>query len=468
MSVRESNRPVQAVPPRTGRVFAIVALAVGMANLDLFVVNVALPVIGRDFHGAPLSSLSWVLNGYAIVFAALLVPLGRIADRIGHRTGFLLGLGTFTLASALCALCPSVGWLIAARVLQAAGAALCVPTSLALLLAAAAPERRAPLVRAWVAVGGVAAALGPVLGGLLTQIDWRWVFLINVPIGVAGLVLGPRVLPRNDARADKPWPDMLGSALMIFAVGALALALVKADDWGWGSVRFGGTVAVAVLAAALFVWRSAVHPAPVLDMSLLRVRGFGVATVAATLFTVAFAMMLLSVVLWCQQVLGYSAVQTGLAVAPGPLMVPLLSLMVSGLARRMGGANRVAALGTALFAGGIAWWAASVDPSVPASYPSQILPGMVLTGIGVGLTLPALIGSAAAALPATQFATGSAVIQMGRQVGSVLGISLLVTVLGGRSGQDPVEMFRSGWLVLLGVCAVALVAAAWPAKRPTA
>jgi EmrB/QacA subfamily drug resistance transporter len=457
MMVRESNRPNRALRP--GAVFAIVASAVGMSNLDLFVVNVALPAIGHDYQNGSLSTLSWVLNGYAIAFAALLVPFGRVADRLGHRSGFLLGIVVFTTASALCALCPSVGWLIAARVLQAAVAALLVPTSLALLLAATPAERRPPIVRAWTAVGGAAAALGPLLGGVLTQADWRWIFLINVPVGIICLVGGLRVLPKTAAKETGPRLDLIGTALMTVAVGALALALVKVGDWGWGSAGFLLGAATAILAAVLLVVRSNRHPAPVIEMSLLRVGGFAAPTVAATLFTVAFAMMLLSIVLWCQQVLGYSAMITGFAVAPGPLMVPLLAFAVTPLAKRFGGPAKVAVLGIVVFAVGIANWALWVDPAAP-QYFAQVLPGMMLTGIGVGLTLPALISTAATVLPAHRFATGSAIIQMARQVGTVVGIAVLVSVLGGNSdlGASALSRFRTAWMVVVVVCVLAVVA----------
>ena len=210
-----------------------------MVNLDLFIVNVALPSIGRDFHGTDLASLSWVLNAYAIVFAALLVPAGRAADLIGRRAAFLTGMIVFALASAACAAAPDVWVLVAARIVQAAGGALLMPASLSLLLAAAPPERRTGAIRAWTSVGGAAAALGPVVGGALVEASWHWVFLVNVPIIAIALIAGLRVLPLDrttahaaEVRAEAR-PDILGAVVFTVAIGALALALVKADDWGW-------------------------------------------------------------------------------------------------------------------------------------------------------------------------------------------------------------------------------------------
>ncbi|WP_345672553.1 MFS transporter, partial [Streptomyces phyllanthi] len=179
--------------------FAVVAAGVLMANLDLFIVNVALPQISSDFDDSPLSSVSWVLNAYAVVFAALLVPAGNFADRFGARATYLAGTAVFTLASLACAVAPNIWALVALRGLQAAGAAALIPASLGLLLAAAPPEKRLGAIRGWTAVSGI-ATLGPAAGGLLTEISWRWVFLVNVPIGLAVLLAGPRLLPRTPPR----------------------------------------------------------------------------------------------------------------------------------------------------------------------------------------------------------------------------------------------------------------------------
>jgi EmrB/QacA subfamily drug resistance transporter len=447
---------VNAAKPRLA--FPIVAAAVFMANLDLFIVNVALPAMGRDFHGTSLATLSWVLNGYAIVFAALLVVAGRMADRTSHRSAFLLGLATFTAASVLCALAPNVGWLVAARLVQAAGAALLMPTSLALLLAVTAPEKRQQAVRSWAAIGGIAAGLGPVLGGLLVEADWKWVFLVNVPVGVTALIAGARLLPEARSGEKGPLPDLAGAGLLTVAIGTLAIALVKADDWGWGSLRVVGSLAASAILAIVFVRRSSRHPAPIVELPLLRVRTFASATLAAMLFTVGFSGMLLSAVLWCQEVWGYSALKTGLAIAPGPLLVPPLAVGAAPLVRKLG-AGRLAAVGNLVFAAGIAWWAVFIE--LDGNYASGLLPGMVLTGIGVGLTLPTLIGAAATSLPPQRFATGSAVVTMARQVGAVLGVAVLVSILGSstQGRETALTSFRHGWEAIAGVTILAAVAA---------
>src|SRR6201986_4302084 len=414
---------------RFAAVFAVVTAGIAMVNLDLFIVNVALPSIGRTFGGADLSSLSWVLNAYAIVFAALLVPAGRAGDLIGRRPAFLGGGIVFALASAACAAAPDVWRLVVARIVQAAGGALLMPASLGLLLAAAPPDKRTGAIRGWTSVGGAAAALGPVLGGALVAANWRWVFLVNVPIAAVALLASLRVLPRADnskKRAsagatdtgDTIRPDTVGAALFSIAIGALALALVKSDEWGWTSARVLGAIALAAVLLALFARRSARHPAPVIEPHLLRLPAFSTATAANVVFGAAFGAMLLMVTLWCQDVWGWSALKTGLGVAPGPLLVPFFAVGAGPLARRIG-PRPVAAPGCAIYAAGCVFWRFNL--SLVPDYPAHMLPGMLMTGTGVGLTLPTLVSAAGSGVPPHRFATGSGVVTMARQGGVVLG-----------------------------------------------
>jgi EmrB/QacA subfamily drug resistance transporter len=423
--------------------YATVMVAVFMSSLDLFVVNVALPEIGRNFNGASLDSLSWVLNAYAIVFAALLVVAGRLADRRGHRPGFLLGLAVFTLGSTLCAVSTDTAFLVASRVVQAMGAAVLLPTSLALLLATAPPERRGRVVRAWSAVGGVAAALGPVVGGLLVQASWRWVFLINVPIGIAAIVAGLRALPTVRREDTGPLPDVFGAVLLTLSIGALSLGLVKGNSWGWGSGGTVGSLVAAAVLLALFVGQSARHPAPVVELPLLRIAAFSTSTVGVLLFTVSFGGMILSSVLWCQNVWGYSALKTGLAIAPGPLMVPPLAVAAGPLAKRIG-PGPVAALGNVLFGLGLFTWALGVGTQ--PDYAGEMLAGFLIGGVGVGLALPTLTAAAATALPTHRFATGSGVFNMSRQIGAVLGVAIAVAILGvPRTSAAALTAFQHTW-----------------------
>ena len=438
---------------RFAAVFAVVAAGIAMVNLDMFIVNVALPSIGRAFGGTDLASLSWVLNAYAIVFAALLVPAGRAADRFGRRASFLAGVVVFALASAACAAATNVWMLVAARIVQAAGGALLMPASLGLLLAAAAPAKRAGAIRAWTSVGGAAAALGPVLGGALVAVDWRWVFLVNVPVAAVALLASMRVLPPAPAvDKDAGRPDTFGAAIFTVAVGAFALALVKADDWGWSSPRVIGSIAAAAVLLALFARRSARHPVPVIEPHLLRLPAFATATGANVLFGTGFGAMLLLVTLWCQDVWGWSALRTGLAVAPGPLLVPFLAVGAGPLARRLG-PGPVAAAGCVVYAAGAVFWRLSL--SLSPDYAGHMLPGMLMTGTGVGLTLPTLVSAAVSAVPPHRFATGSGVVTMARQVGIVLGVAVLVTVLGHPAGPGALAAFQRATLLIAAMAASA-------------
>lgn len=440
---------------------AVVATAVFMTNLDLWIVNVALPSIGAGLATggrsglSDLAQLSWVLNGYAVGLAALLVAAGRLGDRIGHRRVFLAGMAIFTVSSGLCALAPTLPVLIAARVLQSVGAAAQLPTSLALLMVVFPPHRRTAAARAWSSVGALAAASGPALGGLLVVDSWRWVFVVNLPVGVLSLAAAWRVLPHPPVAEREPLPDLVGAALVTVAVGSLTGALVQAPSWGWTSAATLGLLALAVLAAAAFLRRSAVHSAPLFELALFRVPGFGLANLATFVFGAGFSIMLLADVLWCQEAWHYSALRTGLALAPGPAMVPVVTLLSSRAVHRYG-SGPVAALGAALFAAAMLWQAGLMQ--VRPSYAHDLLPSLLAGGAGVGLAVSTLIAAAVTSLPAHRSATGSAVVNAGRQVASAVGVALLVTLAGVHIGAGSRHEFRLAWLIaaLLGLVAGAL------------
>ncbi|MFI5798752.1 MFS transporter [Streptomyces sp. NPDC051677] len=430
---------------------AVVLTAVFMANIDLWIVNVALVTMQRDIGGS-LAAFSWVLNAYAVTLAALLVPAGRLGDRIGHRHVFLAGIGLFTAASAVCALSPNVGVLVAARIAQAAGAAAQLPTSLALVVAAVEPRQRMSAARGWAATGGLAAAAAPALGGALVLGSWRWVFLVNLPIGITAWLAGRRVLPRPSADRREPLPDLLGSALLIAAVGALTGFFVEGPAWGWAAPGTLALLAVALVASTGFAWRCRIHPHPMIEPALLRLRRFSAANAAAFLFSVAFGIMLLSNSLWCQTVWHYSALRTGLAMIPGPTLVPVVTLASSRLVHRIG-PGPVAAAGSLLFAVSQLW--RSLFAGTHPDYLRDLLPSMLISGVGVGLALSTLVGAAATALPGNRSATASAVVNSVRQVASALGVAVLVTML---DAADTAEAgFKLGWDVAL---VLALLAAA--------
>jgi EmrB/QacA subfamily drug resistance transporter len=429
-------------------VLVIVCAGVVMASLDLFIVNVALPQIGADFHlsGSDLADLSWVLNAYAIVYAAFLVLFGRLAERYRRELAFLLGVAIFVAASAACAAATSLPSLVAFRVFQALGAALLTPTSLGLILATFSPERRNGAVRTWTAVGGLSAAAGPVVGGLLVALSWRWVFLVNVPVGLLALAVGWRRLPQVPGHPVAR-PDTLGALLITGGVGALVLGLVKGGTWGWGDARTVAVLVAAVASLGLFAAHAMWHRNPLIDRSLFTLRPFTGASAVALFFSAAFGGMLLSRVLWLQEVWHWSALQTGLAIAPGPLMVPLFAFLVAGRLIARFGPGPVIAAGSTIFAAGVAWWALAMG--LAPDYVDDMLGGMLLTGIGVGLTLPTFMATGAAALPPHSFATGSAVINMLRQIGLAVGVALLIALLGTpNSAPQTLHVYeRASWVI---------------------
>src|SRR4051794_12442645 len=425
------------------RVVTVVSAAVFMVSLDLFIVNIAFPDIGRDFHGTDVATLSWVLNAYAIVFATCLVPAGRLADRFGRRRAFLAGLAVFLLGSALCGAAPSTPALVAARVVQAVGAAALVPTSLALILPEFPPAQRPAAIGAWAAVGGIAAAAGPPLGGLLVGVSWRLVFLVNLPVGLLAGAYALRLLRESRDESQK-WPDLAGTALLVAAVGALALSLVKAPDWGWTASATLGCFLAAIAGLALFVRRCASHSSPVVDLDMLRVRSFAWACSANLVFAAAFAAMLLSGVLFMTRVWHDSVLTAGLSLAPGPLMAAAFAVL-SGRAGNRGGPRWIAAFGCGVFAAGAAWWLWEL--SAAPAFVHDLLPGRLLPGSGVGLTLAPLGAAVAASLPPVRFATGWGVLSMTRQLGTVLGVAALVAILG--SGQTGLAAFDRGYRFLI-------------------
>jgi EmrB/QacA subfamily drug resistance transporter len=441
------------------KVLLVTSVAVFMGFLDVTIVNIAFPDIEASFHGSSLAGLSWILNAYNIVFAALLVPAGRLADRLGRRRMFFVGVGTFLAASAACGVAPSVAFLVGARAVQAAGAALLVPTSLGLLLPEFPLEQRATATALWGATGAVAAATGPSLGGVLVDASgWRWVFFVNLAIGLPALIPARRLLRERRDEHPGPLPDALGVALLIVGVGLLSLGIVKGEDWGWGGARVIGSLVAAAVILAAFVARSARHPAPVVELSLLRVRSFAVANVGVLLFSLGFYALLLGNILFLTSVWGWSVLRAGVAVTPGPIMAALSAAIGGRLADRYG--QRVVALpGGLLFAAGcmLFAWTTGATPH----FVSEFLPWNMLTGAGVGLSFAAWGSAAVAEMPPSRFATGSAISSTSRQIGAVLGIAILIAVLGTPRPEDAVATFHTAWhLMAIPSATAALLALA--------
>jgi EmrB/QacA subfamily drug resistance transporter len=427
----------------------VVLTGVFLSSLDLFIVNIAFPSISLNFHGESLGSLSWILSAYTIVFAALLVPAGRWADRAGRKRAFLIGLGIFTASSALCALSPSLGLLIAARILQASGGALMLPTSLGLLLPAFGPERKGAAIGLWSAVGGAAAALGPPIGGLLVQASWRWVFLVNLPFALLALIVGIRVLGEvKDPAAHRA--DLIGAGLLSVAVASLVAAIVKGSDWGWLSAPILIAFALAVGSTVWLVLRSRSHPNPIIEPAVIRHRAVALADASSLVFFAGFGAMVLGSVLFLTGVWHESVLRAGFMIAPGPLLAGLCAFP-GGLLGARYSHRAVGTVGSLLFAGSAAWWVTHVGAT--PDYLGAYLPGSLLGGTGVGLMLPSLGGAATAPLPPERFATGTALYAMCRQIGLALGVACLVAILGSATGAAAVNDFHHAW-VFMGVCAL--------------
>jgi EmrB/QacA subfamily drug resistance transporter len=451
-------------------VLVIVSLATFMAFLDTTVVNIAFPALQHAFSGAPTSSVSWVLNAYNIVFAALLIGAGQLADRYSRRNLFLGGLALFTLASGCCAIAPSLGTLIAFRVIQGAGAAIVIPTGIALLLPAFPPEQQIRAIALLAAVSGVAFAAGPLTGGVLIHTDgWRVIFLVNVPIGLAALATGRKLVKseRQPARAGR-LPDLAGALLMLLGLGLLALAIVQGNAWGWSDIRTLASFLAAACSIGTALWRASWHTAPAIELDLFKARRFTTASIAVFAFAIGLAAKLLCDVLFMTSVWRYSELKTGLAVSVSPLVTAVAATGAARVAIRIG-SGRAAALGGGLYAVGCLWYATSMGAQ--PRYLTAYLPGTALTGIGIALILPTLTSAAMLAVPAPRLAAGAGVNSMIRQLGAVLGVAIFVAIVGSPAHAAAVEAFHHGWtLAAIASGAAALASMALhggPAKRPT-
>lgn len=453
-----SHAQATAVARSSRQVLVVVSLAAFMAFLDTTVVNIAFPALQRAFSGARSASVSWVLNAYNIVFAALLIAAGQLADRHSRRGLFLAGLALFTLASGCCAIAPSLVTLVACRVIQAAGAAIVIPAGIALLLPAFPPQGQIRAVGLLAAVSGVAFAAGPLTGGVLIHtVGWRGIFLVNVPVGLLALVAGRKLVkPERQPVHTAQSPDLVGALLMLLGLGLLALAIVQGNAWSWNDPRIVASLLAAACSIGVALRRATRHTAPAIELDLFKARRFTISSIAVFAFAIGLAAKLLCDVVFMTSVWRYSELKTGLAVSISPLITAVAATGAAGLAIRIG-SGRAAALGGGLYALGCLWYATHMDAH--PRYLMAYLPGTALTGIGIALILPTLTSAAMLAVPVSRLAAGAGVNSMMRQIGAVLGVSLFVAIIGSPAPDAAVAAFHRGWAFAAGSSAVAGLAA---------
>jgi EmrB/QacA subfamily drug resistance transporter len=449
--------PAAATTTRRAEARARLALGVAsgaafLAMLDATVANLAVADLHRDFPGVAVGDLSWVVTIYAIAFAALLAPGGRIADVVGRRTLLMAGAATFTLMSLVAAVAPSLGVLLAARFVQGAGAATMIPASLAVVLADTPPERRAAAIGAWSGAGALAAAAGPALGGVLVDAaGWRSVFFINLPAGLA-LVVGARLLARPGIRPQVEPPDALGTAALAVGVGLAALGVSRGAEWGWGDPRTLAALAAGLLAVGACLGRSRTHAAPAVEVSLWRSGAFARANVGSLLYGGSLFALLLVGVLFTTQVWGYSPLQAGFAVTPGAIAAAAVAVSVGPVVQRRG-PWPVAVAGLLLLAADCAVVAVAIDDD-PAFWTLWLPTGLVL-GAAMGAITTALSAAAALSVAPDRFAAGVGLNQAARAVGGALGVAALSTIL-----LDADPHAAGSYRAVYFMCAILLVAAA--------
>ncbi|MFC5850457.1 DHA2 family efflux MFS transporter permease subunit [Streptomyces chlorus] len=443
-------------PESSARAAAKVALLVAsgatfLAVLDTTVVNIAFSDLRVDFPDASLSQLTWVVTAYTVVFAALLAVAGRVADIIGRKKLFVWSTVLFTLASLLSGLATGVPMLVGARALQGVGAAGMIPSALGLVLQHTPAARRQVAVGVWGAVGSMAAAVGPSLGGLLVDVwGWRSVFLINLPLGLAIVAVAARL--SNDAPTRRRLPDPVGTLALALGIGGVVFGVTQGTEWGWGSGRVvallaGGAVLVA---AALLLSRR--HAAPALEWDLWRSRPFAATNVASLLFGAAMYAYLLSTLLFLNAVWGYSELKAGLAVTPGAFAAAVGALVVG---RRVPPRAQWAAVATGSVLFGAACAAMYLLLGTERQYVAVWLPIGIVAGVGIGAALTGISNAATASLAPQRFASGTGLLMTTRQIGGALGIAALAAILERHGILDDL-----GYLQVFLACAIGSLAAA--------
>jgi EmrB/QacA subfamily drug resistance transporter len=437
------------------------SFALFMIMLDNTVVNVALPSIQQSLD-ASLSGLEWVVNAYALTFAVLMLSGGKLADLLGRRRIFTLGLAVFTGASLACGLSETIGQLIAFRAAQGVGAALMMPATLAIISAAFPPRQRGLAFGIWAGVSAMALAIGPLVGGLITEhIHWSWIFFVNVPVGALGVVVARIVIAESRDTSSEQSLDLPGLLVSAASLFALTFGLIEANAYGWTSPTILALFGSAAAGLALFIWIERHRRAPMLDLSLFRSRTFAGANIVAFLVTLAMFGVFFFMSLYVQGILGYSPVQAGAIFLPMTILIILVAPPAGRLSDRIGSRW--------LMASGLTLVAVSLVLFSRLGLDSgfwDLVPGLVIGGVGMAITMTPMTAAAMGSVPVAKAGVSSGVLNTFRQVGGSLGIAVMGAILTSQqsgalsSGATPREAFLDGFQAALLVGAIVAFAGA--------
>lgn len=435
------------------RALALGVLCAGafLGAVDLQLVNIAFPDMLRSFPGSDLAGLSWVFNGYTITFTVSLLPAGGLADRFGYRRVYVAGLATFVVSAAVCAVAPSAAVLIAARLVQGVGGGVITPLTLALILPHYPAERRGVAIGLWSATQSIAMASGPSLGGALVGLSsWRTVFLLHVPVGLPVLAGAWWTLARDGGAERARMPDLPGLVLLVAAIGLPSLAIVRSEQWGLAGPRTIAALAAGAAAAVVFVRRTRAHPAPIVDLGVLRAPLTRRANSAMFLLGVVMFAFALANILFLTAAWGYSETRAGLAVTPGPLAQAVSAPVAGRLSARVG--HRAVAFGGVVLLAfatlDLVLWAGDRP-----AYAAVILPAVVAGGAAVAMLVTSLSGAAVAEIPPSRLATGTALSVTSRACGAVVGLSTLALVLSS-APAGAVGAYHGAWAGMLVLSAL--------------
>jgi EmrB/QacA subfamily drug resistance transporter len=409
-----------------------VAFGLFMIMLDNTVVNVALPSIGRDLH-ISLAELEWIVTAYALVFAALLITGGKLADMFGRRKIFVVGLAIFSLSSLACGLAPSAGFLIGARAAQGIGAALMNPATLSIITATFPPKQRGQAIGIWAGVSALALAIGPLIGGLIVDnIGWNWIFFVNVPIGILGIVVSQLVIKESRDTSHEQRLDLPGLLTSGLALFSLSYALIEGNAKGWSSPEILGLFVAAAVFLVTYVLLERRQRLPMLDLSLFRIPSFAGANTVALLVSLGMFGVFFFVSLYVQNILGYSPTKAGAIFLPMTILIILIAPVAGKASDRIGSRW--------LMGGGMTLLSISLLLYQRVGLHSTfwtLFPAMILGGIGMALTMSPMTSVAMASVPVDKAGVGSGVLNSFRQVGGSLGIAVMGAILASYLSARP-------------------------------